>query len=226
MQRLTLLVALFCWGATPALGQEWQQYVNTEDGFAVNFPGSPNITETTWRSQLDYRLPARVYHVDRGEERYVVTVVDYSSLEQQGVERAASCPPGNAQCRENAGPILGPGYWKHDERGAIVYATFTLIQQDVRVTSLAWEWQDLVEGHSIQLTNEAEQTRTSAYIAMHEHKLYILEGTVPLGYPEPGLFQQSLGWVDADGRRIRYELVYSNAYHALQVYPAPPIVGR
>ena len=69
MQRLTLLVALFCWGATPALGQEWQQYVNTEDGFAVNFPGSPNITETTWRSQLDYRLPARVYHVDRGEER-------------------------------------------------------------------------------------------------------------------------------------------------------------
>ncbi len=91
---------------------------------------------------------------------------------------------------------------------------------------MAWEWQDLVEGHSIQLTNEAEQTRTSAYIAMHEHKLYILEGTVPLGYPEPGLFQQSLGWVDADGRRIRYELVYSNAYHALQVYPAPPIVGR
>ena len=46
MQRLTLLVALFCWGTTPALGQEWQQYVNTEDGFAVNFPGSPNITET------------------------------------------------------------------------------------------------------------------------------------------------------------------------------------
>ena len=226
MQRFTLLVALFCWGTTPALGQEWQQYVNTEDGFAVNFPGPPNITETTWRSQLDYRLPARVYHVDRGEERYVVTVVDYSSLEQQGIERAANCPPGNAQCRENAGPILGPGYWKHDERGAIVYATFTLIQQGVRVTSLAWEWQDLVEGHSIQSTNEAEGTRTSAYIAMHEHKLYILEGTVPLGYPEPGLFQQSLGWVDADGRRIRYELVYSNAYHALEVYPAPPIVGR
>ena len=226
MQKITLLVALFCWATTPALGQEWQQYVNTEDGFAVNFPGPPNVTETTWRSQLDYRLPARVYLVDRGQERYVVTVVDYSSLEQQGIERAAGCPPGNAQCRENAGPILGPGYWKHDERGAIVYATFTLIQQDVRVTSLAWEWQDLVEGHSIQLTNEAEQTRTSAYIAMHEHKLYILEGTVPLGYPEPGLFQQSLGWVDAGGRRIRYELVYSNAYHAMEVYPAPPIVGR
>ena len=28
---------------------------------------------------------------------------------------------------------------------------------------------------------------------MHENKLYIIEGTVPAGYPEPGLFQQSLG---------------------------------
>ena len=224
--RMTAFVSvLVLWVAGPAAAQQWEAYVNAPDGFQVNFPGQPEVTETTWTSQLDYVLPARVYTVDRGREHYSVTVVDYTDLEQQGLERAKTCPPGNAQCRENAGPILGPGYWKHDERGAIVYATFTLLQRDARLTSLAWEWQDRVEGHSIQLTNNVDQSRTSAYVAMHEHKLYILEGTVPQGYPEPGLFQQSLGWVDEDGNGIRYRPVYSNAYHGMGVYPVPPVVG-
>ena len=37
-----------------------------------------------------------------------------------------------------------------------------------------------------------------------------MEGTVPDGYPEPGLFQQSLGWLDENGRSIRYQFVYYN----------------
>ena len=119
-----------------------------------------------------------------------LTVVDYSGLEQQAIERSKTCPPGNAQCRPNAGPVIGPAYWKQDERGAIVYATLKLLQRDVKVTGLSWEWQDMVEGHSIQVTNNADQSRTFAFVAMHEHRLYILEGTVPKGYPEPGLFQQ------------------------------------
>ena len=209
----------------PALAQDWEEYVNTQDGFRVYFPGQPTVAETTWTTQLDYVLPARAYSADRGREHYSVTVADYSGLEQLGIERSETCPPGNAQCRENAGPILGPGYWKHDERGAIVYATFKLLQRDANLTGLVWEWQDLVEGHFIQLTNNGDQSRTFAYIAMHENKLYIVEGTVPAGYPQPALFQQSLGWVDEDGNRIRYQLVYSNAYHGLGVYPVPPIVG-
>ena len=226
MHMTTVFVsALVLWAATPAGAQDWEEYVSTRDGFRVNFPGQPNVTETTRESQLDYILPARVYSTDRDREHYSVTVVDYTDLEQQGIERSKTCQPGNAQCRENAGPILGSGYWKHDERGAIVYATFALLQRDANLTGLAWEWQDLVEGHSIQLTNNADQSRTSAYVAMHEHKLYILEGTIPRGYPEPGLFQQSLGWVDTDGNRIRYRTVYSNAYHGMGEYPPPPIVG-
>ena len=220
--RTTALVFAMLWVSGPAVAQQWAEYVNTQDGFKVNFPGQPTVTETTWQSQLDYVLPARVYSADRGREAYSVTVVDYNGLERQGIERARNCPPGNAQCRANAGPILGPGYWKHDERGAIVYATFKLLQRDATLTGLAWEWQDLVEGHLIQLTNNADQSRTFAYIAMHENKLYIVEGTVPKGYAEPALFQQSLGWVDQDGNRIRYGIVYSNAYHGMGVYPVPP----
>ena len=221
MRTIVLVFAMLSVSG-PAAAQQWTEYVNTQDGFKVNFPGQPTVTETTWQSQLDYVLPARVYSADRGREHYSVTVVDYSDLERQGIERAATCPPGNAQCRANAGPILGPGYWKHDERGAIVYATFKLLQRDATLTGLAWEWQDLVEGHLIQLTNNADQSRTFAYVAMHENKLYIVEGTVPKGFAEPALFQQSLGWVDRDGNRIRYRIVYSNAYHGLGVYPVPP----
>ena len=129
----------------PASAQEWNLYVNVQDGFKVNFPGQPTVTETTWTSQLNYILPARVYSANRGRERYSVTVVDYSGVEQQGIERATTCPPGNANCRANAPPAIGPGYSRHDERGAIVYATFKLLQRDAKLTSLVWEWQDMVE---------------------------------------------------------------------------------
>jgi hypothetical protein len=68
----------------------------------------------------------------------------------------------------------------------------------------------------------ADGRRTFVHVAMHERKLYVIEGSVPEGRPEPGLFQQSLGWIDKDGNRIRYtETVYSNSYHGLGVYPKP-----
>jgi len=54
---------------------------------------------------------------------------------------------------------------------------------------------------------------------MHEEKLYIAEGTVPDGYPEPGLFYQSLGWLDENGNGIRYGEFYRNGY------PKPPRQG-
>ena len=210
--------------AMPASAQEWDEFVARQDGFRMNFPGKPSVSEGTWTSQMHYTLPMRVYSAEKGRERYSVTVVDYSSIEQQGVERGKTCPPGNANCRANAPPALGPGYSHHDERGAIVYATFKLLQRDATLNNLSWDWQDLVEGHLVQLTNRADKSRTFAWVGMHQHKLYIVEGTVPEGAPEPGLFQQSLGWVDADGRGIRYQSVYSNSFHGMGIYPPPPLV--
>jgi len=226
MRITALLVVLLLSVTGSAVAQEWIEYMNPQDGFKVNFPGQPKVTETTWKSEMNYVLPARVYSSDKGREHYSVTVIDYSGLEQQGIERSKTCPPGNQQCRGNNVGVVGAGYWRQDERGAIVYATFKLLQRDVKLTNLAWEWQDMVEGHFVQLTNNADQSRTFAYIGMHEHKLYIAEGTVPKGYPEPGLFQQSMGWVDKDGNGIRYQTIYSNAYHGMGVYPVPPRAGR
>ena len=94
MRMTALVLALVLSMSGPAVAQEWIEYVNTQDGFKVNFPGQPTVTETNWKSQLDYILPARVYSADRGRERYSLTVADYSGLEQQGIERSKTCPPG------------------------------------------------------------------------------------------------------------------------------------
>jgi hypothetical protein len=225
MRVAALVVSVMLLVAGTAAAQEWEEFVSKEDGFKVDFPGTPKVADITWKSQMDYILPGKVYSVDKGKERYSMTVVDYRPIEQQGIERAKTCEEGNQQCRQNAG-IMGPGYWKHDERSALMYATFKLIQKAKQVTSLAWEWQDMVEGNFLQLTNP-DDSRTFAYVAMHENKLYILEGTVPKGYPQPGLFQQSMGFVDANGNGLRYQgIIYSNAYHGMGVYPKPQGQGQ
>ena len=226
MRATALVFALMLSIARPAFAQEWDQYINTEDGFKVDFPGQPKITQTTWKSEYGYMLPARVYSVDKGKEHYSMTVVDYNGIQAMGRERSAKCPPGAETCQgQRAGAlvnVIGPAYSTQDIRGALVYASFKFIQRDAKLTAYLWNWQDLVEGHEIHLTNNADQSRTMAYVAMRENRLYILEGTVPKGYPEPGLFYQSLGWVDKDGNGVRYQSIYVNEIYGLGLYPTPP----
>ena len=221
MRVIAILVALLLSLPGLAAAQEWQELVFRQDGISVNFPSQPTITETTWTSQLRYTLPARVYRVEKGPERYSMTVVDYRPLEEQGIARWKACPPGNAQCR-NGGDTIGPGYWKQDERGALTFALSRYMKNhEYTITDYAWDWQDMVEGYHLQLDGPGER-RTLVYVAMHNRKLYILEASSPAHYPEPGLFQQSIGWLDENGKRIRYtETVYSNSYHGLGVYPKP-----
>jgi len=71
-----------------------------------------------------------------------------------------------------------PGYATQEIRDAIVYATFKYLQKDVKVSEYLWNWQDLIEGHQLQLTNNADQSRTYLYISMHENTLYVLDATV------------------------------------------------
>ncbi len=205
---------------------EWDEFASKEDGFSVNFPGQPMVEDTTWTTQYRYSAPTRIYRATRGQERYSVTVVDYRTLEQQGLERAKQCPPGAEPCRGNQVGSLGAGYWRMDVRGALTYATLKFIQRDAKVTDLNWQIQELVEGVHIQLTNSADQSRTFGYMTMHDNRLYIFEGTVPKGQPEPALFQGSVGFVDKEGNRIRYQRIYSNAWHGLGEYPVPPLAGR
>ena len=211
--------------AAPAVAQEWDEHIFVEDGFKVNFPGKPAVENTTWESQYRYMLPARIYRASRGQERYVVTVADYRGIAKMGEERSKACPPAAETCigtqDGRQGGVLGLGYWKMDVRGALAYATLTFLQRDAKVTAYDLEFQDVVEGYFLQLTNR-DESRTYAYITMHENRLYVFEGTVPKGYPEPALFQGSVGFVDAKGNGIRYTDYYSNAMHGLRQYEPPP----
>ncbi|MGH9256770.1 MAG: hypothetical protein ACRD3C_19595, partial [Vicinamibacterales bacterium] len=226
MHTLVLLAALFVLSlARPAFAQDWAEFINREDGFRVDFPGQPRVQDITWTSEYGYTLPARVYSADRGRERYSITVVDYRGIEKQGIARASACPPGAEPCRGGqVGSVIGPGYWKQDVRGAVTYATFKLLQRDARLTHLMWNFTDLVDGNLVQLTNNADRSRTFAAVHMHDNRLYVLDGTVPEGYPEPGLFQQSMGFVDRAGNGIRYQTMYT-AYTGLGDTPMPNRAG-
>jgi hypothetical protein len=200
----------------PLLAQEWIEFASREDRFTCNFPTQPKVTETIYRSQHEADLPARVYSATQGQSRYSVTVVDYNQAQRILTEKAKSCPAGAETCLGGAGD---EGHWKADIRGAMDYASWQLMKRDAKLTLFVWGVVDLVEGRQMQLTN-ADKSRTFAGIYMHENKLYIIEGTVPPGYPEPGLFQQSLGWLDENGVSIRYQTYYSNGF------PPPPRARR
>ena len=220
MLRRLIAVAAAVLSLTPAgaSAQDWIEFASRDDRFTANFPAQPAVTTTTWTSEYGAELPGRVYTATAGSGKYSMTVIDYRNLEQILTKRSEGCPAGAETCR--GGGATGLGYWKVDLQGALVYATWKLMSRPgVTPTHLMWNFMDLVNGHQLQLTNP-DKSRTFASIYMHENKLYIMEGTVPDGYPEPGLFQQSLGWLDEQGNGIRYQAIY------LHGAPAPAVNSR
>ncbi len=58
-------------------------------------------------------------------------------------------------------------------------------------------------------------------------KLYIVEGIAPPGAVVSGVFQQSLGWVDSYGTRIRYQRdVEGNRYRVIPDAGGAPLRNR
>ncbi|HXD15970.1 MAG TPA: hypothetical protein VN654_03070 [Vicinamibacterales bacterium] len=227
--RVTALVLASVLGVSGhAFAQEWALYTNTEDGFKVDFPVTPTTMQTTYKSEYGADLPARVYTAARGAEKYSVTVVDYREAPRLLDEKAKlTCPKDFPDERSCGLTLAGRGYWKEDMAGATLYATYQFVQRNAKLTHLSFAWQDLVSGHELSLLNP-DGSRTFAFIAMHTDRLYILEGTVPKGYPPPALFQQSLGYVDRNGNGMRYTAIYSNmhAEHP-DAFPAkPPLTGQ
>jgi hypothetical protein len=220
MRKTAIAWVLVVIATRPALAQEWTEYQSARDGFQALFLGQPRVTDTTWKSQAGFNLPARVHTVERGGERYVVTVADYSGIEAMGKERVKRCPAGAETCL-GAPNLSGVGYWKHDTRGAPLYAASLLLKRDVRLTDMFWNQFYSVSGLTVQLTSNADQARTFAFIVMHEMKLYIAEATVPKGAPEPLLFVAGFGLLDRDGNELRYRSLYSHEIHGLKEAPVP-----
>lgn len=195
--------------SAPALAQEWIEYVSREDFFAVNFPAQPEVHAITYETEYGLALPGRAHRVAIGTSRYSVTVIDYTNTEALHTARLRGCKEADVNlCTNN---------WVADVRGAMDYAVRSYLQKAAKVTDYAYYNAERVEGRRIQLLN-ADASRTFVAVNMHENRLYIIEGTVPANAPPPGLFQQSIGFVDKQGIRVRYESPYAN------MYPPPPRV--
>jgi hypothetical protein len=207
--QLIPTIALSVLVAAPAFSQGWSEYLSQKDSFSVSFPGEPEVREITYETEYSLKLPARVYSVENGPNRYLLTVVDYSDTQAKHAERVKNC-----KSELGGGDSCG-NPWRTELRGAMLHATWNLLQRGGKLTHLNYTVADLVEGHYIQLSN-ADGSRTFAAIHMHENRLYILEGTVAKGAPAPGLFQQSLQFLDKEGKRVRYQSIYSNGF------PPPP----
>jgi hypothetical protein len=216
-RALVLAAATIALISGPASAQDWTEFASTEDRFTTNFPGPPEVKESTYRSQFGADLPSRVYSATSGASRFSVTVVDYRPIEKILTEKSKSCPQGAETCLGGTNPIssTGAGYWKADVAGAMIYATWQFMKRNASLTEFIWTNIDLVEGHMLHLTN-TDKSRTYVSIFMHEDKLYLAEANVPAGEPEPGLFQQALGFIDENGRSIRYRTLYHNGF------PTPP----
>lgn len=217
---VALLVALLVCMPVAAYAQEWTEYRSVEDGFQTLFPGQPSVTQTTWKSQAGFVLPERVHSIQKGNERYTVRVIDYRDVQRLGAEKAKQCPAGAEPCLGNL-DLAGIGYWRHDVRGAEMYALLSYLTSGAKVTDAFWSQLGRVSGVMFQLVNP-DDSRTFGYIAMHEMRLYIVEASVPRGAVEPAIFTQSIGWVDKDGRPVRYLQMYYNEVHGLREAPVPP----
>jgi len=180
--------------AAPASAQEWITYTSMEDLFRVHVPCEFSIETIDWESEYGSTLPARVYSCDGGSRgEYKVTVADYTNALEIYLAREG---------RSEADYV--DLYWEIDIRASVIYAASQIRQREGEVTFDAYHYVDRIEGEQIQMTYP-DNRRLYAAIYLHNSKLYILEATVGPRTPPPGMFQQSLGFVDAEGNRIRYE---------------------
>ena len=183
MRRIGLvpaLVALLLSGAASA--QVWQEYVNRENNFQINFPAEPTLTETQYRTVKGTMLPARVFtavsppgSITSGT--YKVTVVDYSRATGElgdAIEQVRTA-------------IKSKGTVKYDE---------------VNDLDRHREWRMTVE-------TPATRILASTLIAAN-NRLYIAEGETPLSAPPPAQFHVSLQILNEEGVRIR-QLTYIEA---------------
>ena len=66
MRMAAIVAAILVTIATSAFAQEWAEFVSRDDRFTANFPGTPQVTQTTYKSQFGADLPARVYSATQG----------------------------------------------------------------------------------------------------------------------------------------------------------------
>lgn len=165
--------------ASPAFAQDWFEYVNQEERFAVSMPAAPQASEGTFRSASDAMLPARIFTAAAGDSVYTVTVVSYAGVDAE------------------------------EYSGALEHAIETIRARPGEITSENDASYEGMDSRMLQLTNPDGTRSFIAVTlppaVSRLERLYIVEGRAPADAPPPGLFQQSLSFRDEHGERMRYD---------------------
>ena len=191
-------VACVLFMARPAFAQnEWIEYKNLEDHFAINAPGEPMAEKTTWTSEYDSKFPQMIYRWTDGPNRYSVRVIDYSDSEAL------------YNANHHADDFSAPAYWQIDILGSIQWAASQLyrLKPDVKITFDNFHYINLVTGQQLTAIHP-DMTRSYVGIYLHENRLYVTDATVARNAPAPIIFQQSLEFLDNEGKSVRYRTYY------------------
>jgi hypothetical protein len=167
------IVAAFL--ATAASAQVWEEYVNREDFFQVNFPGEPQVNQIQYKTVKGTMLPAKVFTATAPagsitSGTYRVTVVDYNTAKGElgdAIEQARQA-------------ILAKGTAKYDGRENL---------------DMHRSWRVTVENANARILGEI--------LIAANNRVYIVEGETPLDVPPAAQFQASIQILNDEGVRIR-----------------------
>ena len=95
-------------------------------------------------------------------------------------------------------------YGQVDVRASVAYAAKKIRDRASTIEYDAYHYISRVDGHQLQTTNP-DQTRTFAAIYRRESRLYVVDATVSANTTPPGMFQQSLEFIDENGEQVRYQ---------------------
>ena len=214
--QLAFLVA----AAGSVSAQDWATFKFIDDGFRANFPGEPTMEPISYDTEFGMQFPGLIYHAADALGEYSTTVVDYRSSQDVHDERSSQC-----RAAEGANQLDGDSCqndFAMEVVAAIDHAVATFLKREgIEVTQFGTFHVDRVLGRELRLTND-DGSRT--YVGIHQHtgRLYIHQAEVAAGMPEPILFMQSLGWVNAEGLAIRYFGLYSEGYGEWQFPQTEP----
>ena len=94
----------------------------------------------------------------------------------------------------------------------------------MKVTFDAFHYVNLITGHELQLTNP-DQSKTYVAFYLHENRLYIFDATVAKNQPPPLIFNQTMEFLDAEGKSVRYRTYYYNKLPERKLGPGRPGAG-
>jgi hypothetical protein len=72
-----------------AVAQAWREYENRQEGFSINFPAEPSISNRPYATASGATVPSKVYSVELPTGRYALTFVDMASRPQDEAQAIA-----------------------------------------------------------------------------------------------------------------------------------------